>query len=206
MDSYWNKFPDIRVIDAAYLLAGVEPLPGLKGIRGAPALVMNLLNLITQKTGAVVLATMPEERSTITQSEFQSLMAKYAVKPAPVVPAFKLQTAPLMTPEPQAAPVVEVPASEPIQATAGPKFSMSKAGLIQAHKHEWSTVERDLKDASKNGLSAAKAGLRNWNQAAALQWARAKGKLTTTAQPVNDLANAFHSMSNLPSRKHTLKR
>ncbi|CDS49414.1 hypothetical protein [Polaromonas sp. CG9_12] len=118
--------------------------------------------------------------------------------------------APKATPEHQAAPleavpVVEVQKSEPIQTTAGPKFSMSKAGLIEAHRHEWQTIERDLKDASENGLSVAKAGPRDWNEAMALQWARAKGKLTITAKPVNDLANAFHSMSNLPSHRHTLK-
>jgi hypothetical protein len=85
MATHWDNFPTLRTIDAAYLLAGMKPLPGLKGIRGAPALVSNMLNLIADRTGAVALATMPEQRDTITQSEFQSLMDDYAVKPAPVV-------------------------------------------------------------------------------------------------------------------------
>jgi hypothetical protein len=104
-----------------------------------------------------------------------------------------------------AAPVVEVPVIEPVQSTAGPSFSMSKSGLIEAHKHEWMTIERDLKDASANGLSVAKAGPREWNEVTALEWARAKGKLRATDKPASELATALHSMSSLPSRKHRLE-
>jgi hypothetical protein len=105
----------------------------------------------------------------------------------------------------KAAPVATAPTTEQTNRTVEPKFSMKQAGLIAAHKHEWSTIERDLKDASENGLSAAKAGPREWDEATALQWARAKGKLKLNARPVNDLANAVHSMTNLPGQKFTLK-
>lgn len=103
------------------------------------------------------------------------------------------------------APVVEVSASEPIPVAPLAQFNMSRSGLIKAHKHEWPTIERDLQDASENGLSAAKAGRRDWNDAAALCWARAKGKLEGTATPAGELSSAFHRMSVLPSRKHTIK-
>ena len=91
----------------------------------------------------------------------------------------------------EAALVVEAQSSEPIQTTSGPKFIMSKAGLMEAHRHEWPTIEGDLKDASTNGLSNAKAKLRGWNEATALQWARAKGKLIVTTKPTNELAKFF---------------
>lgn len=114
--------------------------------------------------------------------------------------------------EPQAAtpaPVVAESASSapfvPRPTATGPKFSMSRAALVNAHAHEWGTIERDLKDASENGLSAAKAGARDWDEAAALEWARSRGKLQPAGSPASDLAQAAHNMASLPSRKHTLK-
>jgi hypothetical protein len=82
MSHIWNSLPTLRVIDAAYLLAGMEPPGGLKGIRRAPALVNNLLDLIEARTGAVKLATMPGERATITQSEFESLLTEFGAQAA----------------------------------------------------------------------------------------------------------------------------
>lgn len=79
MQSHWDKLLTIRVVDAGYLLAGLEP----KGKwQFAPPLVKNLFNLIHEKTGAVTVKTMPEGRSEITRAEFQELKAKYGVTPA----------------------------------------------------------------------------------------------------------------------------
>lgn len=57
----------------------------------------------------------------------------------------------------------------------------TRKGLLEAHGHEWPTLERDLRDAAVNGLAkAAKAGARGWLNSKALDWARSKGKLTST--------------------------
>ncbi len=92
---------------------------------------------------------------------------------------------------------VHTPGNEP----SGPIFSMTKAALIAAHEHEWPTIERDIKDASGNGLSKARAGNRDWKEVAALQWARSKNKLIKP-QSVNSLAAA---MGTLPSKVHRIQ-
>jgi len=91
-------------------------------------------------------------------------------------------------------------------AKAGPKFNMVKGAMVTQHKHQWPTIERDMNDASTNGLAAAKAGARGWYEPYALEWARANNKLTNNAKPANQLAQAMNSMGNLPGRKHTQKR
>lgn len=90
-------------------------------------------------------------------------------------------------------------------AVDAPKFSMSKAALIDAHKHEWLTIERDIADASTNGLAAAKAGARAWWEGQAMEWAKAKGKLEGAAKPAAVLAQTMHSMASIPGRRHTLE-
>jgi hypothetical protein len=106
---------------------------------------------------------------------------------------------PLVSEKPNAAPV------KPRPATTRLKFSMTRIALIRAHLHEWPTIERDIKDASTNGLAAAKTGSRHWDEAAALQWARAKGKLNGgTAKPGDALAQSIHKMATLPSKRHSL--
>lgn len=111
-------------------------------------------------------------------------------------------------PEPPAAPVVPErvavadatgPASAVTAPTTGLKFSMTKAAMLNQHRHEWPTIERDMADASKNGLSAAKAGARDWNEATALEWARANNKLKNA-----QVANLDGAMRNLPSRRHRM--
>lgn len=84
--------------------------------------------------------------------------------------------------------------------STSPKYSVTKAALIAQHKHEWPTVERDIRDASVNGLSkAAKAGARDWYETEALDWARSKNKLIAprNPEPLNNL------MRHLPSQKIT---
>ena len=107
--------------------------------------------------------------------------------------------------ESQAAPVVAAVALiKPDK--AGPKFNMTKAAMVAQHKHQWPTIERDMNDASTNGLAAAKAGLRGWHEPDALEWARANNKQTNNAKPANQLAQAMNSMGNLSGRKHTQER
>ena len=56
---------------------------------------------------------------------------------------------------------------------------MKKAALINKHKHQWSTIERDFQDASENQLSKmAKAPNHGyWYEANSLKWAEQHGKL-----------------------------
>ena len=82
----------------------------------------------------------------------------------------------------------------------GPTFSMTKAAMVEQHKHHWPTIERDMTDASSNELASAKAGARGWIESDALMWARANNKLTDTAKPAALLA---HTMNSLSGRKHT---
>ena len=77
--------------------------------------------------------------------------------------------------------------------------------MVEQHKHEWPTIERDMSDANRNGLDAAKAGARGWNKAKAMDWARANNKLNSANKPAQTLNAAMNSMASLTSRKHTLK-
>lgn len=94
---------------------------------------------------------------------------------------------------------------KPRPAATGPLFSMTKAAMIQQHEHEWPTVAQDIKDAVRNGLSVAKAGLREWQEADALEWARTKGKLVSIDKSGNAIAGANSIFNSPTSRKHALK-
>ncbi len=92
------------------------------------------------------------------------------------------------------------------RASNAPVVPFKKAALVAAHVHEWPTIESDISDAATNGLAAtAKAGARGWREDAALIWARANGKLISAAKPADSLAQAMHTLSALPSRKHTMQ-
>jgi len=128
-------------------------------------------------------------------------------------PETQITTSP--APEPKVAPVGAVGASGGVEllqasepkrnAATGPVFSTVRAALVSGHLHHWPTIDRDLKDAATNGLSAAKAGARDWDETAALAWAKANNKLKSAAKPADALMQAMHSMGSLPGRKHTLK-
>ena len=99
----------------------------------------------------------------------------------------------------------DVPKRETRQAASSPKFSMRLDALIEAHRHEWPSIKTDIKAASDNGLSAAKAGARGWWEELTMEWARANGKLKSAAKPGDSLAQAMHNMGSLPSRKNRLE-
>ncbi len=85
-------------------------------------------------------------------------------------------------------------------------FPFKKQALIDAHIHQWPAIKRDIKDAARNGLAAARAGSRGWREDAALTWARTKGRLTSVAKPADNLTQAMHNLSNLPNSKHRIQR
>lgn len=114
---------------------------------------------------------------------------------------------PEVPPAPQPVPVVQ---PEAHAATALRETPMSRAGLVKAHIHHWPTIEADLKDAARNGLSVTKAGERSWSENKALEWARAKGKLTdqpgASSQPslADPMAAHYGQLAGLPRQTHTL--
>ncbi|NMM13197.1 MAG: hypothetical protein HHJ17_06620 [Rhodoferax sp.] len=79
--------------------------------------------------------------------------------------------------------------------TGVPVFSMTKAAMIDHHKHEWPSINADMKDAADNGLAAAKAGPRGWFEVGCMQWARSRNKLIqpTALSELNDAMISFTS-------------
>lgn len=67
------------------------------------------------------------------------------------------------------------PDTEPMP--TGPAKIMTRRGLVEAHKAKWPTIETDIQHASENGLNAAKAGTRGWDEGKALTWAQSRGKM-----------------------------
>lgn len=117
-----------------------------------------------------------------------------------IPPELESQTAPVVTESAAAAPAKEQRTSAP-----GPKFSMRKDAMVTKYKDEWPTIERDIKDAAENGLSAAKAGARDWDEVQALEWARAKGKIVGAVKPADALTQSVNSMASIKGTKHTLR-
>lgn len=86
------------------------------------------------------------------------------------------------------------------------QFTMKKAAIIAQHEHEWPTVVQDIKDAARNGLSAAaKADAREWREADAMEWARTKGKLTSIEKPGKALAGANSIFNSQTSHKQAFE-
>jgi hypothetical protein len=76
-------------------------------------------------------------------------------------------------------------------------FPMSRAALVSKYNAQWASIERDMQDASKNGLAVAKAGARKWSEDLALQWAKSNNKFKDRADVPN---SPQMMMANLPSR------
>lgn len=92
-------------------------------------------------------------------------------------------------------------ASTPAESPPGtPMLSMTKFAMIQQHRHEWPTIEADIRGASENDLSIAMAGKRGWDETKAMAWARSKGKLVV---PPNS-TSLESSMNKIVGRKHML--
>jgi hypothetical protein len=93
--------------------------------------------------------------------------------------------------EPQAAPVVTAPVSKSRQLNV-----MKKAALIKELKHEWTSIEADISEATRNGLNtAAHTGSHGmWDATKARAWAESMGKLKK-AVPAHSLDNAWYGDS-----------
>lgn len=80
------------------------------------------------------------------------------------------------------------------QVAAGSDLRMKRRALVLKHAHAWPTIDADLRDGSRNGLSGAaldKSG-RDWIEAKALEWAQSKGKLIPAQAP---LPRQFHRLA-----------
>lgn len=78
---------------------------------------------------------------------------------------------------------VELPLNEAPTPDEPAPTIMKKKALIAHLKHEWPSIEADLKDATRNGLKgAADAGVHgDWRVEPARAWAQRKGKLKQAA-------------------------
>lgn len=80
-----------------------------------------------------------------------------------------------------------VPGAQSISKGLISEVKMKKQGLINAHKHQWPSIEGDIDRAAKNGLETAKAGARGWFEGKALNWARANGKITQSRSSTSNI-------------------
>lgn len=64
------------------------------------------------------------------------------------------------------------------QQTKSERVMLKREALVAKHHRNWSTVDRDLRDAARNGLSAARVPGRHgyWYEDEALKWAEAAGR------------------------------
>lgn len=76
-----------------------------------------------------------------------------------------------------------VPAEPREGAPAEKRRFFKKSALVQELQGEWPTIEKDLSEASRNGLNAAKAKAHgSWDVQKASEWAEGKGKLVKSAK------------------------
>jgi hypothetical protein len=107
----------------------------------------------------------------IAAQDFAQWLAAQGEQPSRLVAAwFKSQgVGEVATPQP-------APASEPQSNTV----TMKRKALIDELRPQWPTIEADLSEASRNGLSAASVGNGMWDRDEALAWAKSRGKLKTS--------------------------
>lgn len=81
--------------------------------------------------------------------------------------------------------------------------TMKKGALIAELQYEWSSIEADISDATRNGLkAAAHTGTHGeWDKDKARAWAVSKGKIKQTA-PVHPMAGAWPGATT----RHTINR
>ena len=83
------------------------------------------------------------------------------------------------TSQPPTAPSPAPARSEPVHvASADADRILKKRMLVQNLQHRWPTIEADLREASRNGLSKAAHRGRGWCEMSAEKWADENGKLS----------------------------
>ena len=104
----------------------------------------------------------------IAAPDFARWLAAQGEQPSRLVAAWLKSQGVGAATEPQPA-----PASEPQSNTV----IMKRKALIDELRHQWPTIEADLSEASRNGLSAASVGKGLWDRDKAEAWAKSRGKL-----------------------------
>ncbi len=97
----------------------------------------------------------------------------------------------IQTPHPPSSP-------QPAVAAAQERLVKRKA-LVAELQHEWPEIEHHLREASRNGLSAAAHRHDRWAVDAARQWAREHGALRTSGGSLS-----MTSLASLPCRVHRI--
>ena len=178
---YWvHQLPALTAGEAARLMCGLDP-DLFKSLENRPN--KNDQTELCKKAAMIQRLAEREGMESATPSEWIAWADQHQIA---VHDGFTMEVASVAPILKKAAPVVTAsasggvelqPASQPkANAATGPLFSMARTALVSKHLNNWPTIDRDLRDAAANGLSAAKAGKRDWNEADALAWAEARGK------------------------------
>ena len=124
------------------------------------------------------------------QAHLVSVVDRWAAA-QPMAPAVAPLPAPTAEPAPLAA--APVPATGALNADRGQR--VKRRALIERNRRRWPTIERDLKDASTNGLRAEAGAdvIGFWWEGAAVKWAEARDKVEAPAAPVG-LASIVHRL------------
>lgn len=75
-----------------------------------------------------------------------------------------------------------------------PQFSVTREALVSKHKASWISIEVDLSNAARNGLAAAKAESRRWQEDSALKWAHANNKYQTKNNTEHSIDSAMKKL------------
>lgn len=103
-------------------------------------------------------------------------------------------------------PVAASDQNKPATTTVEETIAFKRAAIVKIYRDRWPTIENDLKNASRNGLQAAKLGERGWDERKMLQWAHANGRLLDIA-PTGSFrapASPMPTLDTLPRRQHSM--
>ena len=87
--------------------------------------------------------------------------------------------------KPAAAPAVALPGKEKSAQSPDEPAVMKTNVLVATFKHEWTSIERDIREASRNGLCEARAEHGFYFVDKALEWAKSRGKIKQTGARPN---------------------
>ena len=121
----------------------------------------------------------------ITASAFVEWLAAQEIEPSQHIAAwFKSQGVIAAKAAPEPAPAAQVgPVPGRSEPDSPPPRILKKAVLIRELEHEWPTIEGDMREASRNGLSKAKTSNHGfWDVEEARRWADRNGKMKKSAQ------------------------
>lgn len=171
----WLALPHIELWQAVALSLGVNPADELRGeVRRAPSRFSRLPPEFFERLSHCMKALSFDGPIRPQGTPYQGMKG-------PACPVLMADVAAFLTLAGFELPQ-EVRPGPPAEPEVDRGALIKREVLVSKHVRAWPTIERDLKDASENGLSAeAKSDERGmWWEAAALAWATARGKLRET--------------------------